>query len=317
MSEEFKTESPKTNNMLLIGIIVLLVGVGAYFFITKNQVTKEKEDTELRLDEVNIEKETLNQDYNAAIARLDNMTSENASMDSLIKSQGGELDNMRGEIKRILNDKNATQAELKKAKNMITEFENLTSKFQKQIGALKKENIELIENNRNLAEAKQTTEIENQGLKDNKRELEETVEVGSVLSAANISMKVVDKKKNLFGKEKQKETIKARKADLLEVDFSLGVNRIIESGEQTIFVAVKDPSGKVIRSTGNASGSIQMADGASKEYTTKKVVPYTKGKNSYNIKTTCVPTDNFSAGTYTVELYHKGYQIGQDNITLK
>ena len=316
MSEEFQTENQNKNNLLLWGIIALLVAAGAYFFITKNQVSKEKEDTELRLDEVNLEKESLNRDYNAAIARLDNMTSENSSMDSLIKTQGGQLANMRDEIKNILKDKNASQAELKRAKNLIAQLEDLTMQFQNQIGALKQENIELVHNNRQLDEAKKTVVVENEGLKENKKELEETVELGTVLSANNITMKVIDKKKNIFGKEKEKTTSKAKKADLLEINFSLGVNRLAESGEKTIFIAVKDPNGNIIHSTGNISGAIELAEGGKQEYTTKKTVPYTKGKNSFNVQTNCVPTDKFEAGSYTVELYNKGYLIGKDNITL-
>ncbi len=321
MSEEFESSKPKNSNILLWSIIALLVAAGAYFFIQKNKLSKEKEDTELRLDEVNLEKQELNKDYNAAIARLDNMKSENASMDSLIQQQGGQLSDMQDEIKRILADKNASQAELKRAKNLIAQLEDLTMKFQKQIGALKQENIELNENNRALAEAKKTVEIENeglnQGLEEKKKELEETKEVGSVLSANNISMKVINKKKNLFGKKKEKATTKAKKADLLEVNFSLGVNRLIESGEQTIYIAVKGPDGGIIHSMGNASGSIDLAEGGTQQYTTKKIVPYTQGKNSYNIQTNCVPTDKFKAGKYSVELFHKGYLIGKDNITLR
>ena len=55
MSEEFQSSKPKNSNLLLWSIIALLVAAGAYFFIQKNKLSKEKEDTELRLDEVNLE----------------------------------------------------------------------------------------------------------------------------------------------------------------------------------------------------------------------------------------------------------------------
>jgi DNA repair exonuclease SbcCD ATPase subunit len=324
MSEEFQSSKPRNSNILLWSIIALLIAAGAYFFIQKNKLSAEKEDTELRLDEVNLEKQELNKEYNAAIARLDNLTSENAQMDSLIKTQDGEIGGLREEIQEILADKNASQAELKKAKNLIAQLEDLTMKFQKQIGVLKQENIQLNENNRSLAEEKKMTQLENEDLKqkkevltEEKKELQETVEVGSVLSANNIAMNVINKKKNLLGREKEKSTRKAKKADLLEVNFALGVNRIIESGDETIYIAVKGPNGNIIHSKGNATGTIELAEGGKQQYTTKKVVAYTKGKNAYNIKTNCVPTDKFESGTYHVELFHKGYLIGKDDITLK
>ncbi len=324
MTEEFQSNKPKNSNLLLWSIIALLVAAGAYFFIQKNKLSKEVDDNELRLEEVNLEQQSLNKEYNAAIARLDNMKTENAIMDSLIQSKNGVIGGLQEEIQRILSDQNASQGELKKAKNLIAQLEDLSVTFKKQIISLKRENIELTENNRSLAQEKKITEIENEDLKqkevvltEEKKELQTTVEVGSVLSANSISMNVINKKRNLLGKEKEKSTTKAKKADLLEVNFALGVNRIIESGDQTIYIAVKGPNGNIIHSKGNATGTIQLDKGGTQQYTTKKNVSYTKGKNSYNIKTNCVPTDKFEPGTYSVELFHKGYLIGQDNITLK
>jgi len=318
------TAERNNTNILLWGVIALLVAAGTYFFITKNSAIEEKDTAEIRLEEVNIQKDQLNREYDAAVVRLDQLKTDNTAKDDEIARQESELGKLRGEIESILKDKNTTVAELMKARSLITALESMTTKYQKQIGALKQENIQLVDDKRNLTEEKRVVtqekeglQIEKRGLEKDNKQLEEKVDLGQVLSATNIEMKVINKKKNIFGKERDKATTKARRADLLEINFDLGVNRIIESGEKTVHISVIDPSGNVIHATGNGAGKIDLAEGGSKDFTTKKVIPYSQGKNAYGIKTACVPTDNFSAGNYKVELYHKGHLIGKDNITLK
>jgi hypothetical protein len=318
MEENQNNTGRKNNtNILLWGVIALLVGAGTYFFITKNTALEEKNTAEIRMEEVNIQKDELTREYDAAIVRLDQLTTDNASKDDEIVRQESELGKLRSEIESILKDKNASVAELMKAKGLISSLEALTTQYQKQIGALKQENIQLVDDKRNLTEEKNVITQEKEVLQNDKKNLEEKVDLGQVLSASNIEMKVINKTKNLLGKEKDKATTKARKADLLEINFDLGVNRIIESGEKEIHISVIDPNGKVIHATGNGAGKINLATGGTREYTTKKAVPYSQGKDSYGIKTSCIPTDEFTAGNYKVELYHKGYLIGKDNITLK
>ncbi len=311
------TNGRNNTNILLWGVIALLVAAGAYFFISKITAIKQKDTAELRLEEVNIQKDQLTKEYDAAVVRLDQLNTDNSSKDQEIARQENEIGELRSEIETLLKDKNTTVSDLIKARSLITALETLTTKYQKQIGALKQENIQLVDDKRNLTEEKNVLTQEKEGLKVEKKNLEEKVDLGQVLSATNIEMKVINKKKNIFGKERDKATTKARKADLLEINFDLGVNRIIESGEKTILISVMDPNGNVIHATGNGAGKIDLAEGGTKDFTTKKVIPYSQGKNSYGIKTACVPTDQFISGNYQVELYHKGHLIGKDNITLK
>lgn len=187
--------------------------------------------------------------------------------------------------------------------------------YQDQITALKQENVQLTEEKKNLTEEKAQVTQEREVLKEDKKNLEKTVELGSVLHASGIKLEAINNKKNLFGKEKEKETEKAKKADLIRISFDVDDNRISESGEKIIYICVYDPSGNVIAA--NSSSKFKTADEGEKAYTASKTVPYKQGEKVKGISTDWKPLNNFSAGTYKVEIYHMGYKIGSERVTLR
>lgn len=305
---------PRRNNtnLLLWGIILLLAVAAGYLFISKNNAIEETANTTKRLDDVNAQKEQLHNDYDAAIVRLDELTGKNADLDKMLNDKESEIGKLRTEIESILKDKNADKAKLEKAKGMIAGLEVLVNKYQKQIGTLKQENIELVDQNRQLSEQKVVVENEKENLQKDKSQLEEKVNLAKVLSASNIQLKIIDKRKNIFGKEKEKETSKAKRADLMELRFDLDVNRLSESGEKIIFIVVKDPKGNILNKTGN----INLAEGGNTAYTMQKIVNYTQGKKAYDVQCNFVPSGEFISGNYFIELFYEGFLIGKSNITL-
>lgn len=189
--------------------------------------------------------------------------------------------------------------------------------FQKTITALKQENIELTEDKKQLTEEKNQLNAEHENLKEEKKQvektLEKTVETASILHASDFKMEAINKKTNLFGKEKEVETGKARKADLIRFSFDLDDNRVSESGEKLVYICVYKPNGTIA----NNGGKFKMSNGTEKGYTTTKSISYKQGEKVNDIITEWRPNDSFDKGTYKVEIYHMGYKIGSENVTLK
>jgi hypothetical protein len=119
------------------------------------------------------------------------------------------------------------------------------------------------------------------------------------------------KKRLLTGKEANTE--KAKRAELIRINFELTDNRISETGEKQIYIVVYGPDG-------NAFGTdkFKLSNGTEKQYTISKMVPYVQGQTTKNIALDWKPnSDKFSSGTYNVEIYHLGYLVGSKNISLK
>jgi hypothetical protein len=128
-------------------------------------------------------------------------------------------------------------------------------------------------------------------------------------------MEPINLRKNLFGKQKEKETDKAKKADLIRVSFDLDDNRISESGEKIIYICILDPKGNVV--SNSVSNKFKTNTGIEKPYTTTKTIAYKQGEKVQGISTDFKPLTDFEKGDYKVEIYHMGYKIGSETVALK
>ncbi len=312
-NEERRGFSP---NWIYLGIIVLLLGAGIYLFLTKNKAEDANEELSNQVTTVTNDKASIETEYNAALARLDEMRGESARTDSLLNTKDDEITAMKSKIESILKQKNLSANQLAEANKLIAELKTKTAGYQQQITALKQENIQLNEDNKSLTEEKGQLSQEKEALNEQKKGLEKTVELGSVLHASGIKMEAINSTKNLFGKEKEKETAKAKKADLIRISFDLDDNRISESGEKIIYICVYDPSGNVISANGTNTTKFKLADESEKLYTASKTIPYKQGEKVKGISTDWKPLANFNKGSYKVEIYHMGYKIGSEMVTL-
>ncbi|MCC7030419.1 MAG: hypothetical protein IT257_08945 [Chitinophagaceae bacterium] len=299
---------------IYLGIIGLLLAAGIYLFVNKNKEEDKNELLTEQVETISTDKESIETDYNAALARLDEMKNESVQMDSLLNTKSSEVEELKSKINAIVKNKNATDAELKEAGKMIRELNSKMTAYQQQILALKNENIQLTEDKKQLTVEKEEVTAQKENLQTEKAVLEKTVELGSVLHASGFKLEMINAKKNLVGQEKEVTTAKAKKADLMRVSFDLDDNRISESGEKILYIVIKMPNGKVATSNGNV---FKLTEGNEMDYTTTKIIPYRKGEKVQGITTEWRPNTNFEPGNYIVEVYHQGYKIGAQKVTLK
>jgi chromosome segregation ATPase len=311
---ESNNQEPRKNksNLIYLGIIAVLAAAVIYLVVSKNKTENLNEDLTTQVETVSTDLGELETEYNAALARLDEMKSASVQMDSLLATKNEEVEALKSKIQSILSDKNASKEKLNEANQLINELKSKLNSYQEQITALKQENIQLTEDKKNLIDEKNQVTQEREALKEDKKNLEKTVEVGSVLRASGIKMDVINMRKNLLGKEKEKETDKAKKADLIRISFDLDDNRISESGEKIVYICVYGPDGKV---SGNSS--FKLSDGSEKKYSVSKTVPYKQGEKTYGVTTEWKPSGDFEKGNYKVEIYHMGYKIGGENVALR
>jgi myosin heavy subunit len=310
-------ENANTKNWIMGLIIAALAGTSVYLYLGKNKAETANQATGEKLAETSTAKDAMQTDYNAALGRLDELTSKNKSMEESINAKDGEVAELKQKISAILNDKNATAAQLQQAKELIATLNKKVTSFEKQITQLKEANASLATDKEKLNAEKesiinQKNEIakEKEQLTEEKKGLEKKVEIAKVLHASNITL-VPIKKQLLTGK--QAETAKARRAQFIKINFDVDDNRISESGEKEFYIVVYAPNGDAY-----SNGKFRMINGTEKSYTAIKTIPYVQGQTSKNISLDWKPNDaNFDKGEYQVEIYHMGYKIGGNAVTLK
>src|SRR5687767_11303292 len=231
-----QSKPPRKNSSknLIIGLLAAgLLGTWAYLLYDKNKADKTITEQRTAYTKVTDEKSELQANFNESLARLDSITGANNNLQGEKTALQKDIDARKAEIRKILNDKNATQAQLAKARKMISELNDKISGLEVEVTRLTGENQELHVSNTSLRQEKTDLEQNLQTTITEKEELANTVDVASTFSASNIQISAVNEKQS--GKEKATTT--AKKVDKLVVSFDVE-NRIAKSGPTDMYIIV-------------------------------------------------------------------------------
>lgn len=303
------TKTPATNNKTTIIYSVLaaaLLGTWGYIIYDKNKVKEQVTTLTTQNTMVTNERDQVRDLYNSSLARLDSLMGENQTMSDNLASRDSEIARLRTEIRKVVNNKNATASDLARARQMIKELNGKIEGLAAEVDRLQGENQQLVATNQQITQEKQKVEsdlVATQTEKQNiQKTLDETADIASTLKASNISIYALNERSS--GKEK--ETASAKRADKLRITFDLDENRLAKSGEKEIFITVTAPDGSAIAT----NTSFATREEGQKPYTSKVTVPYETGKRtpvSFDWKA----DKNFQTGNYKIEIYHNGFKIGE------
>lgn len=317
MNQEFNTppqqptpapQAPqqKNNTKIYIGIIVLLLATNIYLFVSRNNISQQRDVVESQFNTADSSRRAVESDYNAALARLDELTSKNAQMDSLIGDQNGEIAKLKKQIAGILGDRNATKEQLGKAKRLIASLNTKVKTYEERIAELETENTDLTNKNEILAEERDKTTQENIGL-------QQKVRLGAVLHVSNIRMMPIDLRR---GGKKQKETERAGKVDIMRIMFDIDENRIAESGKKEIYVQITGADGGILSNAAYGSGITTLADESKLNYTLMKQIDLMQAKPVKDVTIDWNQDSEYKKGTYRIDIYHDGYKVGSGSVSL-
>lgn len=307
-SNESTPQQPKKNNSIIYWVVIVILLAGCVFlFMSKNKMAEENDllmkQKQQQMDSLSTDRANLQKDFDAASLKIDQLTTQNAKMDSALQGDKEQMAKLQNQIKAILSNKKATLEELKQAREMINNLTDKTKQYEARIAELEKENTALTGANKTLTKERDSTVTENIAIK----------KLGSVLECSNIRMEPLHVRKN--GKEK--ETSKAKKVDVLRIMFDIDENRIAESGTKQIYLRIIAPDGSVMSSSANGSGMLTTSKGDQIPFSVVKGVPLTQGQPLKNIMADWKQDGDYKRGAYTIEIYSEGYKVGSGSVTLK
>lgn len=293
----------------IIGVLAAgLIAVSGYLIYAKNDSSTTIQQKETQIAKVTDEKSDVQANFDASLARLDSLSTVNTGLQGQLTERNEEIAKVKTEIRTILNKKNATAAELSRAKTLIASLNDKISSMEQDIAALKQENQLLNNDNVVLKQEKEKLTQDLTTTTEVKESLEKKVDVASTLNASNIVITPINVKAN--GKEKVSTT--AKRVDKFLVSFDVN-NRIIQSGSTDVYVVVLGPDGKPVNTSSETFTTREEGD---KAFTAKLPVDLETAK-SKNVEFAFAPGSAFMQGNYTVQIYQNGFLIGQGVRELK
>ncbi len=307
---ERQTPNNNTRNVLIGLLAVGLLGTWGYVLYDKNKTTQEIQVKSAEVTTATTGRDSVQTIYNEALSRLDSLVGSNNSLSGTLNDKQTEIVKLKNQINGIIKNKNASAADLNRARTLIGTLNGKINNLEAEVARLMGENQQLATTNTVLTSEKQTLQTDLQTTTTQKEELAQKVDVGSTFSAANITIRGIDEK----GNGKEKETTTAKKVNKLVVSFDVE-NRIAPSGPADLYVVVTAPDGQVVSNASMGSGTLTTRTEGDRPYTFKSSIEYEQGTR----KNVQVPLrqDKFQTGDYKVEIFQNGFKIADGVRTLK
>jgi len=308
-----QSQPPKKDyKNLVIGLLAAgFLGTWGYLLWNNNKQEQVQTQQQAQISKVTDEKGQLQKNFDDALVRLDSLTGTNNKLQGQLAEGNGQIAKLKNNIRGLLNKQHLSQAEKKKAEDLIKELNDKVSSMEQQIAQLTQDNQQLTTEKTQLTADKEKLTTDLQTTATAKQDLEKKVDVASTLNASNISVTPMHERKD----GKDKETTTARKVNKLVIGFDVS-NRIAQTGQTDVYVCITGPDGKPISVPALGSGTFTTRDEGDKVYTAKVPVDFESGK-SKSVQFAWKQNSEFSKGAYKIEIYHNGFKIGEGTRELK
>lgn len=290
-------ENQKSNSSLkaiIVILAILLVGSLAYMY----KMSTDSETTEKTLMS---EKDKLIEDLEATKASYDAAIADNSALK-------GDLEAERAKIEGLL-------AEVKKSKGdaaSLARYKNDYFKLKREHDALLAENQTLKEQNTVLTSQRDSTitvlgeaKRYNDTLVGQNEKLSKTVEKAAKLQILNLRIQPFKERSS----GKLVATEKAKRVDVLKVNFTIAANEVAQAGNKMYYVQIIDPLNNVIgeKATevfGDYTLTYSFITNAVYENKTMDINETVSGKD-------------FAKGLYSVNVFDKGQLVANTTFNLK
>jgi hypothetical protein len=289
-------------------VLLILINCGTIYLL----YSTSSEKTDVTTQKVALEKDfkSLSDTLDVKKAEIDQYIGRNADLDKTIAENQSLIDQEKKQITGLLHKNNLTAAELSKAKGMIAMYEASIADMTKRISDLTAENQALNNQNTELAQTLDVERVNSAHLSDINKNLSQKVEAGSLLQLAKVDVEAIKKRHN--GKEVPVRRVKA--AEELKISFETGGNKVLDPGTLSLYVRIINPKGETIALADQGSGTIPTADSPQPvQYTKKADIDWDQKSK----KVVVYWGQNISdPGTYKVQVYQKGYVVGEGAVKL-
>jgi peptidoglycan hydrolase CwlO-like protein len=308
-----QSQPPKKDyKNLVIGLLAAgFLGTWGYLLWNNNKQEQVQTQQQAQISKVTDEKGQLQKNFDDALVRLDSLTGTNNKLTSQVNEGNGQIAKLKGNIRGLLHKEHLTEAEKKKAEDLIKELNDKIGNLEQQVAQLTQDNQQLTADKTQLTADKQQLTTDLSTTTAAKQDLEKKVDVASTLNASNIAITPMHEKSD----GKDNETTNAKKVNKLVISFDVS-NRIAQTGQTDVYVCILGPDGKPISVPALGSGTFTTRDEGDKLFTAKVPVDFEAGKTK-SVQFAWKQNSPFSKGDYKISIYHNAFKIGEGTVTLK
>lgn len=299
--QEPKVNKDRSKIYFFIVAIVALLATNVYFYV-KYKSSGEK------LYTLTLQKEKLQIEIDRIEAELDNIDRQNiADLPTEVVAEQQKARAVIADLRAALEESDVTDNKIQFANSQLESLKKNVADLLAQVNDLKFQNELLKRENDQLQGTVKQTSSKVRQLTDDNSVLNEKVIIASSLKVSNIVINAVEQKRD---GSLEIET-KAKRADKLQIKFTIVDNPLAKKGKKEVFIRIIDPQGNLIA----ASSDVFYIHDDKLQYTFKEYINFTNNGEEYQFLWN--NSDKLIKGAYTVLLYTDNTIMGRGTIVLK
>lgn len=282
--------------------IAFLIATNLYYVFEYKSLGK-------KVELLSSEKYQLQAEVDRIEAELDRITQDNPFVSQALLINQDEARAQIADLRFRLSSGDVTSEEIEVARFEVQNLRYLVDEYNLNIEKLKRENLKLSSERDKLQVSVDSANEQVSQLTEENIQLLEKVETASNLRVSGININAIQ----LRSRDRERIESRAKRIDLLRIDFDLVENPLAKKGSHEVFLRIIDPSGNLL----TVDNGTFEANGRTMQYTFKTMIGFINDGKKYSIDWQPAEGLGFQKGVYTVVLYANGSTMGQGSITLK
>ncbi len=283
-------------SILVIILTIVLIAVVVMFF-------KQKNENNIIVSQLNSEKDSIKVELTNMLVNYDSLKTNNELLNQNLLTTQSEIKDLLVQIEQV---KQASYAEVKSYSNKVNTLRGIMKDLYNQIDSLNERNKILYAENQQVKQQINTERSKNEELVKEKEELSQTVKRAQILDA--IDLKVIGLT------PRDKESDRASKTQKLMTSFTLSKNLTAVRGPKNLYIRIMKPDQLLLVNKENETFAFEDLQ---IPFSAKREINYEGAEIQVNIYWDNSGLDPLIPGTYTIDVFADGYNIGTTTLLLK
>lgn len=283
-------------NLLVIALSVLLMIVVVLFIF-------QRSEHQSIVKEINQEKDSIQTELQHMVVNYDSLKTNNDVLNNNLLITQSEIKNLLVEVEQV---KRTSYREISEFRDKVNTLRGIMKDLYNQIDSLNERNKVLYAENQQVKLQYTEVKSENEQLSKDKEELQQTVKRAQMLEALDLRGTGLD--------PRNKETERVARTQKLKISFVLSKNLTAIRGAKNIYVRIMRPDQLLMIET---ESNLFNFEDLTIPYSVMREVNYEGMELPVNIFWDNTAKDPLLPGSYTVDVFADGYNIGTASFVLR
>lgn len=286
----------RRNNIIVIALSVILFAMIVLFFM-------QRREHGMMMGNIRAEKDSIQNELTQIVAGYDLLKTENDTInEQLIYAQA----KVRDLLIEVEQTKRVSYQKINDYQKQVTTLRGIMRDFVVQIDSLNKRNEQLMAENTQVKEQFKQVEIKNEQLSQDIENKEKRLQRAAQLETRDLIAEGLN--------SRGKETRFAKKAETIRISFVLGKNITSKRGAKNVYVRIMRPDQLLL--TKSPNDLFQFED-LKIPFSAMREINYEGQDLPVNIYWDNAGESEFMIGTYTIDLFADGNNVGTTTIEFK